>query len=241
VLFVTVLALHVHIEVELVLSDPQYAGMAAHTVLVMGSYLSRLMRLMAFIAIELHRRLNIKKDLLGLSDRSGIGCKELHVQGVIFLQLFLDAFIAAVAIKTLHPAGLEVLAPVSVTVETGKPAHALAMHLPVGMTFSAEFFRGQEAMETALVGFELAVALRAFELLHIHMLGMEERLIDSHGLALGVALVAFLRAHDDMLFVTLGHHGRTLQYEAYQQLVHFRYREMMAIVTVKLLVLALRP
>jgi hypothetical protein len=238
-LFVTVLALHIHRQVDLMFSDLRYTGMASQTVPVAGSYPARLMRLVALIAIELHRRFFVKRDLLGLLDRCGIGRKEPHVQGGIVLQLLPDSIIVAVAVETFKASGLEVLGPVGVTVETGKPSHALAMHLLFGMTFIAELFRGQEAVETTLVGFYVTVTLGTFELLHIHMLGMEEGLIDPHGIALGMALVAVFLAHDNMLFVTLGHHGRTLQNEADQQPVQFFDREVMAIVTVDIFVLAL--
>jgi hypothetical protein len=214
VLLVAVLTFHIHRQVDLVFSDPRYAGMAAQAVCVMGSYLARHMRLVTLITIELHWRLLVKNYLLGLLDRSGIGCKEPHVKGGIFLQLLPDPVVAAVTVKTFKATGLEVLGPVGMTVETRKPAHALAMHLPVGMTFCAELFRGQKVVKTALIGFYIAVTLCAFDLLHIHMLGMEEGLVDPLGIALGVALIAVFLAHDDMLFVTLGHHGRTLQDEA---------------------------
>ena len=237
----TILALHVHRQVNLMFSDLRYAGMAAQTVVVMRSYLARLMRLVALIAIELHGRLFVKDDLFGLLDRNSIGRKEPHIHGGIFLQLPLDALIFAVAIQTLHPSRFEVLGTVSVAVDAGKTAHAFAVNLLALMALGAEFFRGQEMMKTRLVGLHLSVALCTFDLLHVDVFGVEQGFVDPGRFAFGVALVAVFRVHDDLPFMTFGHRGWTLQYEADQQLVLFHDREVMTVMTVELLMLALRP
>ena len=237
----TVLALHIHAKVKLMLSDLRYAGMAAQAILVMGPYLARLMRLVALIAIELHGRLFIKDDLFGLPDRYSIRRKEPHVHGGIVLELPFDTLIVAVAIEALHPSWLEVLRPVSMTVDACQAAHALAVNLLARMALGAEFFRGQEMMKTGLVSLHLSVALRAFDLLHIHVLGVEQGFVDPGSLAFCVALIAVFGVHDDLPFMTLGHRGRTLQHEADQQLVLLHDREVMTVMTVELLMLALCP
>jgi len=238
---VTVPALHIHSEVNFMLSNPRYAGMAAQTILVMGSYLARLMRLVALIAIELHRRLFVKDDLFSLLDRDSIGRKEPHIHGGIFLQPPLDALIVAVTIQTLHPSRFEVLGTVSVAVDAGKTAHAFAVNLLARMALGAEFFRGQEMMKTRLVGLHLSVALCAFDLLHVNVFGVEQGFVDPGRFAFGVALVAVFRVHDDLPFMALGHRVWTLQHKADQQLVLFQDREVMTVMTVELLMLALRP
>jgi hypothetical protein len=217
--FVTILALHVHPEVKLMLSDLRNAGMAAQTVLVMGSYLARLMRLVARIAIELHRRICAKDDLLGLLDRYGIGRKEPNVHSVIFLEQLSDVRIVAVAEEALPATRSEILGPVGVAVNTSKTAHALAVHFLALMALCTEFFGGKKVMKTRLVFLHLSVALGAFDLLHVHVLGMEQRLVYPNRLALSMTLVAGLRAHNDLPFMTLRHRGWTLQNEADQQLV----------------------
>lgn len=192
-LLVTGIALHIHPEVKLMLSDLRHAGMAAQTVIVMRSYLACLMRLVALIAIELHRRLFVKDYLFGLIDRTNIGGKEPHVHGGIFFELLFDALIVAVAIQTLHSAWFEVLGTVSVAVDAGKTAHAFAVDLLSLMALGAEFFRGQEMMKTRLVGLHLSVALCAFDLLHVNVFGVEQGFVDPGRFAFGVALVAGFR------------------------------------------------
>jgi len=236
-----VLAFHIHGKMDTVFADLRHIGMTAETVATRRLGLAQGMRLMALIAIELHGRLFANDDLFGLLDRDRIGCKEPHIHGGIFLQLPLDALIVAVAIQTLHPSGLEVLGAVSVAVDAGKTAHAFAVDLLALMALGAEFFRGQEMMKTRLVGLHLSVTLCAFDLLHVDVFGMEEGFVDPGRFTLGVALVAVFRVHDDLPFMAFGHRGRTLQHEADQQLVLFHDREVMTVMTVELLMLALRP
>ena len=236
-----VLALHVHGKMDGVFADPGHSGMAAETVSARRFDLALGMRLVTLIAVELHGRLFVKDDLFGLLDRNSIGRKEPHIHGGIFLQLPLDALIFAVAIQTLHPSRFEVLGTVSVAVDAGKTAHAFAVNLLALMALGAEFFRGQEMMKTRLVGLHLSVALCTFDLLHVDVFGVEQGFVDPGRFAFGVALVAVFRVHDDLPFMTFGHRGWTLQYEADQQLVLFHDREVMTVMTVELLMLALRP
>ena len=49
-----ILALHIHSKVNFVLADSRRAGMTLQTCLDLRSYLTRGMRLMALITIELH-------------------------------------------------------------------------------------------------------------------------------------------------------------------------------------------
>jgi hypothetical protein len=62
---------------------------------------------------------------------------------------------------------------------------------------------------------------------------MEHRLIDPLGLALSMALVAVLLAHDDLPFVPLGYGVRPMQHETDQELVLLGNRKMMTLVTIE--------
>jgi hypothetical protein len=71
---------------------------------------------------------------------------------------------------------------------------------------------------------------------------VEERFIDLTALsACRMALSAVFLAEDDMLFMTLGHGSRAFKYIADQQLVLLYDGQVMAVMAVKLLVLALCP
>ncbi len=143
--------------------------------------------------------------------------------------------------ETFFPPGLEIFRPVGVAVDAGQSAHAFAVHLPVLMALGAELFRRQEMVKTALVGFYFSVALSAFDLLHVHMFRMEQRFIDRLGLALGMAMIAVFLAHDDFIFMPLGHLCGPVQDKADEKLVLLGYREMVTVMAVKRFVLALRP
>jgi hypothetical protein len=109
------------------------------------------------------------------------------------------------------------------------------------MTLGAKLFRRKEMVKSALVGFHFAVALSAFDLLHVNMFGMEKRFVDPLSLPLRVALIAILLAHDHLALVPFGNSRRPMQYEADQELVLFRDSQMMAVMTVQGLMFALRP
>jgi hypothetical protein len=145
-----------------------------------------------------------------------------------------------VTVEAFFPARFEVLGTVGVAVDAGKSAHTLTMHDLVRVTLGAELFRGKEAMETRFVRLHVTVTFSALNLLHVNMLGVKQRFVDPLGLAFRVALVAVFFTDNDFT-MPLRNDVRPVQYKADQQVVHLRDREMMAIMTVEIFVLALGP
>jgi len=237
-----ILALHVHVKMDLVFADLRHSRMAPEAVFVVWLHFARSMRFMALIAVELHGRFIVKSYLFSFFNGSRARCKESDVHGGVFSHLGPHALIVAVAKEAFFPSRFEVLGPVSMTVEAGKTAHSLTMHGFSRMALLTEFLRRQKVVEAALVSLHIPMTLGAFDLLHVHMLGMEQRFIDLPSLASGcMALTAVFLRNNDLSLMALRHAGWTLQHKTDQKLVLFGNRQVMAIMAVKLLMFALRP
>jgi len=236
--FVAVLALHVHFKMEVVLSDSRYIAMALQTVFAIGLHFARHMRLVALIAIELHRRIIAVLDFYGLLDDTRIRLEEPHIHGSVCNQLLPDAIIIAMAEEAFFPARLDVGSAISMTVDAGKSAHAYAMHLLARMAFQTELFRGQKVVQSALVCLDLTMALSAFDLFHVYMLGMENGFVNFFARALGMTFVAHLLTNDDLSMPSRDR-VRPVEHKADEQLVLLRNCQMMALMTAECFMFAL--
>jgi len=96
-----VLALHIHVEVDFVLADLRCALMATQTILILRLNLARSVRLVAFVAVKLHRRCFGELNLLRLFNDRWIGREEPHIHGCVLIELLSDVLICAVAVETL--------------------------------------------------------------------------------------------------------------------------------------------
>jgi len=119
-------------------------------------------------------------------------------------------------------------------VDARKSAHTLAVHLSALMALGAEFFRREEVVQTALIRFHFAVAFGTLNLLHVHMLCMEQRLIDLLSFPfLGMALVAGFRAYDDLSFMPCWNRVRPVKYKTDEELVLFGDRKVVTFMAVQ--------
>jgi len=238
--FVAVLALHVHFQMQAVFADSRYIAVALQTILALGLHFARCMRLVAFIAIELHRRIIAVLDLDGLLDGLLIRLEESHIHRSVRNQLLADAIIIAVAEETFLPAGPDVRGAVGMTVDAGKAAHAYTMHLLAGMALQTKLFRREEVMQPALVRLDLTMTLGAFDLFHIHMPGMEHGLVDFFSRPLCMTFVAYFLTNDN-LSMPGRDSVRPVEHKTDEQLVLLGDGEMMTFMTIQFFVFALRP
>jgi len=228
--FVAVLALHVHFKMQVVFANSRYAAMALQTVLALGFHFARRMRLVALIAIELHRRIIAVLDLGGLLDDRLIRLEEPHIHRSVSNKLLPNVIITAMTEETFLPARLDVRGAISMTVDAGKSVHAYAMHQFARMTLQTELFRREEVMQSALVCLDLTMALGAFDLFHIHVLGMEHGFVDFFARTLSMTFVANLLAYDD-LSMPGRDRIRPVKHKTDEQLVLLGNGEMMTLMT----------
>ena len=239
---VTVFALHIHAQVHFMLPDPRDARMAPETIVIgLWLHLADGMRLMAFIAVELHGRLFVEYELPCLCDRGIVRDEESHVHGRVFDKLLAVLVVRAVAIQAFLTSGPKIPGPVGMAVDAGQSSHAFAVHRFTFVALGAELLCRKETMQTALIRLDFAMTLCAFDLLHVYVFCVEQRFIDALGLSLSVTRVTVLRAYDNLALVTLRHFGRTVQHKADKQLVLLRNGEMMAIMAVERFMLARSP
>ena len=126
------------------------------------------MRLVAFIAVELHGPVFRSIDLYRPADRFFVRLEMGDIDGRVSLQ-FLPVFFGAMAEEALLYPWLEVLSPVRMAVEACKLLHPCPVHLPVLVARQAIAF-----LEAELMG-PIAVAFRAFDLFHKDMLCVVSR------------------------------------------------------------------
>ncbi len=117
-------------------------------------------------------------------------------------------------------------------VDACQASHAFAVYLSAFVALGAEFLRRQEVVQTRFIRFYLTMTLRALDLLHINMLGMEQRLVDPLCFSFRMALVAVLRTYDDFS-VTFWNRSWPVQNETDEQLVLLRNGKMVTIMTVQ--------
>ena len=87
------------------------------------------------------------------------------------------------------------------------------------MALGAELFRGQEVVQTAPVLLHLAVALGAFDLFHVHVFCVEQRLVDPLGFSFRMALITVFLTYDDLPLMPIGDLRRPMEDEADEKLV----------------------
>jgi hypothetical protein len=166
-----VLAFHARVlNMELVLAD-------RHDVLMAGQAVAPVrprgfVRLVAFIAVELHGPVLRPVDLDGLVDRLFIGLEMGCIDRLVGQELF-PVFFSAMAVQALLDARLQVLGPVGMAVEARKLLHARSVHFAVLVARQAEPFLKAELMGP------VAVAFGAFDLFHEHMFCMVPRTGDA--------------------------------------------------------------
>ena len=97
----TVLALHIHVEVNFVLADLWRTLMATQAIFILRLNLARSVRLVAFIAVELHGRRFGELNLLRLINDRLIRREEPHIHGSVLLELPADVLVCAVAVEAL--------------------------------------------------------------------------------------------------------------------------------------------
>ncbi len=228
--FVAVLTLHVHFKMQVVFADSRYTAMALQTVLALGLHFARRMRLVALIAIELHRRIIAVLYFDSLLDDRRIRLEEPHIHCSVCNQLLPDAIITAMAEKAFLPARPDVRGAISMTVDAGKSAHSYAMHQFARMALQTELFRREEVMQSALVRLDLTMALGAFDLFHIHMLGMEYGFVDFFARALSMTFVTHLLT-DDNFSMPGRYRVRPVEHKTDEQLVLLGDGQMMALMT----------
>ncbi len=193
---VAVFALHIHFKMQVVFTNLCYIAVAPQAFLAFGFNLARCMRLMALVAIELHRGLIAILNLDGLINNLLFRLEIADIHGPVGNELLSDVLIGAVAVEAFLPAGSDILGAVCMTVDAGEAAHALTMHLFPLVAFIAEFFRRKEVMEAALVRLDFSMALGTLNLLHINMLGMEQGFVDFLARALSMTFVAYFLAYN---------------------------------------------
>lgn len=237
---VTVFALHVHVEMDPVLAHLADTCVTPQTVFRRRPHLPWRMRFVAFVAVELHGRFLRKGYLRRLLDDRGVRHEVPHIDRAALYELLADILVSAVTEETFLSAGLEIRRPFRMAINACETAHGLTVHLFIGMTLNAKSFRREKPVEPLSVGLQLAMTLSTFNLLHVHVPGMEQRFVYPHRLSLGMALVAVFGAHND-LPVPLGHLRGAMEHEADKQLVHFRHGKVMTIMTIDRLMFALLP
>src|SRR5512135_2206083 len=128
----------------------------------------RLVRLVAFVAVELHGSVFRPVYLYRLGDRFFVWLEMSHIDGLVSQQLFPVLF-RAVAVEALLDPRPEVLRPVGMAVEACKLLHPCSMHFPVLVACQAIPFLKAELMGP------VAVAFGALDLFHEDMLCVVSR------------------------------------------------------------------
>jgi len=126
-------------------------------------------RLVAFIAVELHGPVLRPVDLDRLGDRFFVRLEMGDVDGLVSQQFF-PVFFRAVAVEAFFHPRLEVFCPVGMAVEARKLLHPCSVHFPVLVARQAIPF-----LEAELMG-PVAVAFRTFDLFHKDMLCVVSRI-----------------------------------------------------------------
>jgi hypothetical protein len=166
--FMALLAFHASVlNMELVFAhghDIFMAGKAIAPVRPRG-----FVRLMAFIAIELHGTVFRPVDLYRTADRLFIGLEMGDINGLVSQQFFPVFFSAMAEEALLHPR-LEVFGSVGMAVEACKLLHSCTVHFSVFVACQAISFLKAELMGP------VAVTFRTFDLLHKDMLGVVSRI-----------------------------------------------------------------
>src|SRR5208283_3069015 len=167
--FMAVHALHIHSsDMQSVLPYPRLDLMAGQAVAHIR--LDLCVRLMAHIAVELHRRIRRNIDLYRFFNK-GCGRLEIfYIDGAVSNKLLPDRFIP-VAKETFFPVWFQVHSAVSMTVYAGEFFHASPVDLSVLMAFNTEAFLGNELMG------DKAMTFHAFYLLNENMFCMKPGLV----------------------------------------------------------------
>ena len=194
---VAIFALHIHFKMQVVFTDLRDIAVAPQAFLAFGFNLARCMRLVALVAIELHRGLIAILNLDGLINDLLFRLEITDIHSPVGNELLSDVLIGAVTVEAFLPARSDILGAICMTVDAGESAHALTMHLFPLVAFIAEFFRGEEVMKAALVRLNLSMALGTLNLLHIDMLGMEQRFVDFLARSFSMTFVAYFLAYND--------------------------------------------
>ena len=138
-------------------------------------------RLVAFVAIELHRRIFRPDNLDRLAYRFFVRLKMGDVHCLISQQFF-SVFFAAMAIETLLRSRIKVFCPVGMAVEARKLLHPRSVHFPVLVARQAKPF-----LEVELMG-PVAVTFRAFDLFHKDMRCVKSRIGNARRVRLFIVL-----------------------------------------------------
>ena len=127
------------------------------------------MRLVAFIAVELHWPVFRPVDLDRLADRFFVGLEIGDIECRVSQQLF-SVFFGAMAVKALLHPWFKIFCPIGMAVEARKLLHPCSVHFSVLVARQAIPF-----LEAELVG-PIAVTFCAFDLFHEDMLCMVSRI-----------------------------------------------------------------
>jgi hypothetical protein len=141
----------------------------------------RFVRLVAFIAVELHGPVFRPVYLYRLTDRFFVGLKMGDIDGLVSQQFF-SVFFAAMAVEALLRSWFEVFSPVGMAVEARKLLHPCSVHFPIFVACQAIPF-----LEAELMG-PVAVTFRAFDLFHKDMLCVVSRFADIRRVRLFIVL-----------------------------------------------------
>ena len=165
---VALLAFHARVlNMGLVFADRHDISMAREAVAPVRP--RRFVRLVAFVAVELHGPVFRSVYLYRLADRFFVGLKMGDIDGLVSQQFF-SVFFTAMAVEALLRSGFEVFCPVGMTVEARKLLHPCSVHFPVLVACQAIPF-----LEAELMG-PVAVTFRAFDLFHEDMLCVVSRI-----------------------------------------------------------------
>ena len=191
---VAILAFHARIlNMGLVFADRHDIFMAREAVTPVRP--RRFVRLVAFVAVELHGPVFRPVYLDRLADRFFVGLEMSDIDGLVSQQFF-SVFFAAMAVEALLRSGFEVFCPVGMAVEACELLHPCSVHLPVLVARQAIPFLEAELMRP------VAVTFRAFDLFHKDMLCVVPRFADVRRVGLFIVLFpmaakACLPGHDN--------------------------------------------